>query len=435
MKQGQTVNITAWKGINNVKSPDKVGHNTLVAGKNIVIDQRRRVLRRRGKTIRLSGVIHSVWSNLEGTICLCVRNNDLVRVARDWTATTLLSSIGTAPVAFLEVNGVVYYSNGSVTGCVDRDGSHRTWGLTTPAAPSLSALAGAMQAGTYQVLCTFIRSDGQESGSGRSAVIELTAGAAVDMVLPVSTDPTVEFTAVYGTEPDGTVFRLIGYVSASTTAFTWNGELTGAECPTMNMGPPPAGTILALHNNVVLIGSGDTIWDTQPYSPELVDLSHGYKQFDGQVAIIGPVDSGVYLSWGERIAFAGGDDWRAASLKYLADYGSIPGTLVYFDDEIDDPNVRPQVIERSVMWMSHQGIVRGGPGGVYGNMTAGVYQNAITRRGAGFAYQRDGEYRYIASLQGTDTGDNVYQDTADVDTSHYVGIDATFNGLGVTANI
>ena len=73
-----------------------------------------------GPPIFPGGGIHSLWSN--GEICLFVQGADLKRLNLDYTATTVISGVGSSRMVYVDVAGTVYLTNGTLIGFM-RDGA------------------------------------------------------------------------------------------------------------------------------------------------------------------------------------------------------------------------------------------------------------------------------------------------------------------------
>ena len=175
------ITIKDFLGLNNILSAEelqvKEGFKTtgyyLNKATNVNIDNRNKVKRRNGYDLKYAGDCHSMWS--DGSICLFRSGSDLQTLSEDFlSATTLRTGItGSLNMAYLPLNNKVYYSDGNITGVIE-NGASRSWGLDIPSAPTLSSsIPGSLKAGIYQVCFTYVRDDGQESGSSDAVSITL----------------------------------------------------------------------------------------------------------------------------------------------------------------------------------------------------------------------------------------------------------------------
>jgi hypothetical protein len=114
------------RGINNVADPARVlpsGKGSfLTQGANIDIDNELMAHRRDGFGAPvLSGThIHSLWGN--GETCLFVEESDLKKLNAEYSSAVLRAGVGPARMNYVDVNGIVYYTNDTVIGFV-REGA------------------------------------------------------------------------------------------------------------------------------------------------------------------------------------------------------------------------------------------------------------------------------------------------------------------------
>jgi len=107
--------ISACRGVQNSTDPRRMGKGFLAVGENIDIDDERMIHRAKGYEKILSGAYHSLWAN--GKISLFVQNGDLKRLWPDYSSTVILAGIDpSAEMEYLDVNDVIYFSNGIIIG-------------------------------------------------------------------------------------------------------------------------------------------------------------------------------------------------------------------------------------------------------------------------------------------------------------------------------
>ena len=70
-----------------------------------------------GYELFLSGNYHSLWSNQK--ICLVVHEGSLKRIHEDWSVSTLLAVDPWAKMAYVDVDGVVYFTNNIIIGYIE----------------------------------------------------------------------------------------------------------------------------------------------------------------------------------------------------------------------------------------------------------------------------------------------------------------------------
>jgi len=90
----------------------------LSVARNVDIDDAGRLTRRDGydDITTLIGNYHSLWS--DGSLCLAVKAGNFYRINADWSESLLRTNVGDAFMSYVSVNGIAYYTNGSVIGSV-----------------------------------------------------------------------------------------------------------------------------------------------------------------------------------------------------------------------------------------------------------------------------------------------------------------------------
>jgi len=127
----------AFKGLNNRQRPEEMKPAELSVARNVDIDDAGRLTRRDGfdDIATLAGNYHSIWS--DETICLAVKAGTLFRINTNWTETALRVNVGDSNMSYVSVNGIVYYTNGTVIGYIE-DGVDKAFtdpGMTFKAHP------------------------------------------------------------------------------------------------------------------------------------------------------------------------------------------------------------------------------------------------------------------------------------------------------------
>jgi hypothetical protein len=134
--------FSGWLGLRNNVAPESFGREDLVAATNVDIDDSLGVGRRKGHSAPVTAnVDRDLWAS--GRVCLGVGSDSLKQVNPDYTTTTLRTGLTPArPLAYAAVGDRVFWSNGVEYGCVQND-ANRTWGITPPGTPVLTAGLGA----------------------------------------------------------------------------------------------------------------------------------------------------------------------------------------------------------------------------------------------------------------------------------------------------
>ena len=118
----------SFKGLNNRQRQEELKPAELAVARNVDIDDAGRVTRRDGcdDIATLTGDYHSLWSPEDESICLAVKGGSLYRIWENDTATLLRANVGDSTMAYVAVNGTVYYTNGVVIGYIE-DGTDKAF--------------------------------------------------------------------------------------------------------------------------------------------------------------------------------------------------------------------------------------------------------------------------------------------------------------------
>lgn len=391
-------------GLRNTVPSDRFGLEDLEAAENVDIDDSLRVTRRYGHGAAVvSGACRSLWS--DGLTALVVRNDTtLVQILPDHTLRTLRT--GLAPGLDMSFGGLaarIYYANGIDTGVVE-GGRSRSWGLEVPGVPAVSATGGVLPAGRYQFAVTYLRADGQESGSSLSGVIELGATGGVQLAsLPVSADPDVALKAVYLSKCNGEALYRAGIIPNGNTTFTYQIEAS-MQVPlrTQHLRPAPAGQFVDVINGRTLVARGDTLYFSEPYAPELFDLRKNFR-FNGPIVMLAALDTGVYIGTEAQVIWLDGkvpENW-VYSERLM--YGAIRGAVTKTSRDLV---LDGQGVKRVAVFATQQGICVGEDGGGIINLTRERYAYPVQDKGAVVVRQHRGLVQCLTALQGAEVAGN-----------------------------
>ncbi len=393
--------FSKFKGLRNTVGPESFDLGDLATATNVDITDELRVQRRRGYASFSAGSYHSLFAS--GTVMLAVTGTTLVRFSPGGASAVIRSGLTSGRrMAYAAVGARIYYSNGSETGCVDA-GENRTWGITPPAVQPVAAdTGGLLRPGTYQYAVTFVRSDGQESGTGAAGQVDVVSGGIAFSGIPVSSDPDVDSRRLYVSPPDGEMLFLVGTLDATSTTATYDIPVDGTlPLATQFKQQAPAGAVLGYFAGHILVGLGSRLYISEPYAHELFDLRRGYR-FSAPITMIAPVGDGVYLGTEAEIAFLAGKDVTKLVYQQRANYGAIEGTLATSLAEDFEPGAQGSAVVFGTM----QGICVGLNSGVLKNLTAERFNYPTTRRGAGVVRNYGGAVQYLMVLEGTETAGN-----------------------------
>ena len=188
-----------------------------------------------------------------------------------------------------------------------------------------------------------------------------------------------------------------GYVQGGVN-YTWDIPSTvyGPET-TRAYQPPPSGQIIGHFRGRMYIVSGNVIWYTEAYGPNLADMARNFLQFESAIQIFHPVKEGIYVGTSDGVWFLRGTGpsdfvWDKA---YLVP--AIRGTDVDVNcDLVGDGQIRGV----GVMWTGANGICLGLPTGEVVNFTNKVIDFEVGTMGGAVIMGS----RYVCTMLNTSQG-------------------------------
>ena len=212
--------------------------------------------------------------------------NDTSRVARTIASTGVF--VGTV------MNDVLYLSTENET--LEYDGTTvKMWG--TPDVfnqPVVSAVAGGLLAGHYQVAMTYTDQWGREGGTDQPVVLYVPDNGGV--AVTVGPVPAGCVANVYMGAVNGSTLFLQGTrtTAGAVTIATMRDDTT--QCETVLLRAPQPATRMATHNGVVLMAKGGTLSMTRPMQPHLVSRARGFVQYADDIGDIMSDGAAVFVS-------------------------------------------------------------------------------------------------------------------------------------------
>lgn len=401
--QQKPIRIADFRGKNNVSLPEMTEINEFQRVVNAYVNDQRRFRRRPGYQKVYSGNVHSVFS--DGVYILFREGTELKMLNSDYSATTLQSDInGNRTMRYLAMHNRIYYSDGVATGIFEA-GTVRTWGLEVPSPPLLTETVGDLPAGRYQVALTYVRNDGQESGSMGASHVDVTDGGIIVSNIPVSADPTVQWVNVYMSTTNGEVLYRAMTVANGTTSVTYRDDGKEASSPlaTGHMAAPPAGQLLAWHNGRIWIAQDNIIWYTNEYAPELIDLDRNFIPLQSRVTLLAPVEGGLFIGTPQETVFILGDP-TGPDTRYIRkeEHGPIEGTQVAIDGQSTGLE---GLTGDAWLWTSSAGVCVGGREGQFANLTGSSVKFFDATKGTGVIQSVHDADLYVVGLQYSNIGE------------------------------
>lgn len=366
-----TVSVNEFPGLATTDDAFETGHTGLTKALNVDITRKKKIKRRKGATkVSTIGAATALAASGGDNHLLFTESSNLLSSDENYSLTTLRSDMTpTDHLCSLAVGNNIIYSNGIQRGYI-RNGTDRELGVTSPTSPATAvALFGFMAAGKYQIAYTYVRADGFESGTGVASIIDIAAdegGVSVSVI--ASTNPDVDGINIYCTRPNGTQLYFAMTTPNVTGNYTYNSHANFLKraLRTQFKYSPPAFDVIAMgRNNRVMYAKDNLIFVSDPYAPEHVD-EELTTAFPDRVCMIGGIEGGVFVGTDKKTYFLKGDSMEKAELDIVAPYGAVLGTLTHIDGALLGDGSVSDILP---VWMSHNGLCVGMPGGKVTNLT------------------------------------------------------------------
>lgn len=392
----RTISVERFQGLNNILPPHRTPIEFLKAAVNIDIDDSGGISKRAGYTKVDSGKYHSVWS--DGSRCYAVKNGDLVNISDGLEISTILAGVGEEKISFDSFEGTVYFSsirqNGIITGT-----TVRSWGLMPPSRlPDISFISGSLKRGNYQLTITFVDTDGRESGSPVSQVINIPSdGTGLSVTnIPTSSDPIVEKVRLYMSTNNGSHLYSLGTVSNGTTAT--NVTALGGVVPlrSFNVTKAPLGHIVRYAHGRAWVAQDNILWYSEPFSPEWFKLQGNWFQFEERIRAVMPVPGGVWVA-AEKLYYLSGKTPESMNMTEKEPIKVVEGT----DVKILGAYLFIENTPLGFKWLvtSNRGVFACYNDGVVINLTERNVSYPEADQGAGVFVQTEGVNKYTTVLQ------------------------------------
>lgn len=404
--------VDKFRGLNNLLSESKQSFSWLLQGENVDITDTFGFRLRAGsqKQVTIDG--HSLWS--DNNIRLCRQGANLKRIYTDLTILTLRSDLSTNPLPmfYLSLLGKVFYSDGRDTGIIENN-VNRSWGLKVPPMPVATTITGTLTQGIYKIAITYVRNDGQESGSSVITEIELIDDLhAVRILTEPSSDETVIGISVYVTTPNGTEFALYQKVSNGINAV----DITSVDnlqhpLATQYLSPMPPISRLTLYNGRIYGVETYNLWYTEPFSYELCCRSKNVIGFERPILMVAAMDDGLWIGTDKEIVFLSGNNPPFQVDKTIP-YGVVEGSWAMdVSGEMFGKDRYGQNIIRgkAAVWGSTQGVCIGASGGYFINATEEYFAFPFAVGGFGLLRESEELNQFLMFLKDTSANNDLYR--------------------------
>lgn len=347
-----------------------------------------RLSRRSEVKLAIAGLrTHSLWSCEYGT--LYVSAGDLMLISADLASSVLRAGVGEAEMFYVEVNGVIYYSNGTITGTVTNsvDG---TWGSPVPAAPVATAITtGGLSAGIYMVALTYKDANGRESGASPTTLIQVAEGGGISISGIINNGYIVR---VYASPANG---EALYWVQDTTATVAYIGtHQPGKLLATQYMLPPEPCTLLDEYNGRIYGVAGNALVATQAMNYGLTRPSVDYVLFADAPIMNKSVVDGIYIGNRHGVTFLSGGDIGQFTQRSVDALPPIPGSAMKVDGSLFES------ARDGVVWLTRRGWVFGGPSGQIKRLTDSKMALPDYDRAAGLYREHDGMRQLMTFVKG-----------------------------------
>jgi hypothetical protein len=343
-------------GMDNIHEDHELSSRTLRNAVNVDITAEGTVRRRKGYTSKLAGAYHSLYN--AGAFLLAVKAGSLMKINVSalgvLTETALATGFSTAPVAYTKLDGVIYYTNGTLNGKL-LNGQVRAWGLPIPLIDGVAAGVGALPPGRYHVALTFLTATGEESSGSIPGAITLVTTGGIVVTLPTTSIADVNRVRIYVTSTNSETYYMYSEVSLGTVSVTITASTTlGHEIQSLNSIPPPVGSCLESFAGRLWIGTGNSLYFTELFTPNRSKVRN-YFSFEEPITDLFAVTSGMYVSTDSKTYWLSGLDVDKITVSVVLEYPMIRGTA--------------RVTPFGNFWFSTRGLVMAGENGEAKNVT------------------------------------------------------------------
>lgn len=296
-KHPKTVELTSWKGLNNVLAPERTPPDYLKEALNVDIDKTGGIRKRKGYSQVLSGSFHSLWS--EGSDCFTVKDGNLTRIRDGYSTVDLGKSVGEAKLSYEKYDGAVYFtSSEGFTGIIEGD-TVVPFGIDAPnPKPHLSVTTGSLTKGTYQVAITYVTVDGRESGTGLAQIIDVPVNSGISLTnIPSSVDPRVTQVRIYCSTPNGEILYYVESIPVGTSSWTI-ADVHGGMTPlkSFNVYAAPKGQIIRQAHGYMYIAQDNILWYSEPFAPEWWKPHSNFMIFEDRIRAVMPTEGGMWVA-------------------------------------------------------------------------------------------------------------------------------------------
>lgn len=296
----------------------------------------------------------NLWQSPLHKDVFAVLGEDLVKVKPDWTHDQLMN-IGGGHVVYEVLNNHVIVA--SKNGLFVYDGQTcQPLTIDAPPAPIVNGETDDSKQ-TRSIAISWLRGDTESSLSDY-----VSAGASVDIVLPMVFDSTVTGVNIYTTNVGGTDMQLAGSVMRDATSFiiTEDHKL-GMAAQFAHLSPMPTGKFLCYWRGRLITATANVIRFSEPLAYHLYDERHSFIQTSQRITFIRPVDGGLWVGQVDHVVFIQGTDLDGMVISIKSAEAPVPGSAIQISSgDIGEAAEGGSLV---TVWLASNGYVAGSSSG------------------------------------------------------------------------
>lgn len=293
--------------------------------------------------------------------------NDWVKVNPNSWSHEVLATIGSSDVYHAVLNNMVVVAGKH--GLYTYDGQTcQPLTIDTPPAPIAMGDIDKTQQ-TRSIAISWVR------GSTESSLSDyVTAGAEVELVLPLVTDPTISSVNIYATNVGGTDMQLAGTVDRDTTSFNLTADhKLGMAAQFAHLSPMPTGKYLCYWRGRLITATANVIRFSEPLAYHLHDERHGFIQTSQRITFIQPVDNGLWVGQVDHVLFIEGSNPDDMSVSIKSAQAPVPNSAIQTNS--NDIGEAAEGGSLVTVWLARNGYVAGNSMGQIIEYQAGRIDN------------------------------------------------------------
>ena len=395
--------IKEFGGFDNCNPPASIAKNRFEEMSGCEVMNHGAVRRAIGCRVFSAGVgRHSIHS--DGASLFFLEGTGLYRM--DGTTPALLDSqfsLAGGRTTYYTHFDRTYYSDNLHNGVLQA-GVARSWGLEPPPLPAVVDALGDLIHGRYHVGVTYLRADGQESGTSGLVACDSTGGLGISVA--ASADPGVTSIGVYVTTAGGDVPFLQALLpNQAWTGIIGSGLGTGRPLDTNLCSKPSPCSIIEEYHGRLYLPVGPTLFFTRSGNQyELVGpLDKHFLPIGDEITNVMPVEDGIWITTLTSSMFLLGADPHEGpgfQVRSKQKIGGVrkSGRVVDADSIFSRVPLQGKV----ALWTSPFGVCMGGAGGYFKNITGDYYKPFRSMNGMSFVRAEQSLDQYVFGMLASD---------------------------------